>query len=175
MVDIKSELTTKINDIKESNDLKINKCISQLNKVNEDANQEIFDTRGVSDDLAQMVKNIEEYIKDKFHEAISVAIQNKLEDTDLEFIKDMIKKHIVSKIEDKLDDNITNMIEEKFQNIKDINEVMFQDMRAELIGAHAIKNGKDREMNDNINQRIDTMHAPSKYQCYRLTLLAEST
>ena len=76
-----------------------------------------------------------------------MAIQNKLEDTDREFIKDMIKKHIDSKIEDK----ITKMVEEKFQNIKDINEVKFQDMRAELIDAHAIKNDKDREMNVNIN------------------------
>ena len=41
MADIKSELTTKINEIKENNDMKINKCINQIDKINKDINKEI--------------------------------------------------------------------------------------------------------------------------------------
>ena len=119
MADMKSELTTRINEIKENNDLKINKCINQIDKINKVINQEISYTstrstgiQKVSDNLAKKVKNVEEYIADKFHEAISVAVQNKIENADLEFIEDMIKKHIDSKIEDKVNDNITKMIED---------------------------------------------------------------
>ena len=63
------------------------------------------------------------------------------------------------------------MIEEKFQNIKDINEVKFQDVRVELIDAHAIKNDKDREMNDNISQRIDTLHAAVQVSVLQINAL----
>ena len=63
------------------------------------------------------------------------------------------------------------MIEETFQNIKDINEAKFQDMRAELIDAHAIKNDKGREMNDITNQRIDALHAAVQVSVFQINAL----
>ena len=51
------------------------------------------------------------------------------------------------------------MIEEKFQTIMNVNEVKFQDMRAEFINAHAARLHGDQETADNINGRITTITA----------------
>ena len=52
MADMKTELTTRINVVKEDNDQKNKKYINQINKVEEEANKDIKYTRKLIDQLS---------------------------------------------------------------------------------------------------------------------------
>ena len=166
MADMKSELTARINENKENDEQMINKCINKIDEEKTDTIGEIKYNRKLIDqlnpkvsELEKKVNNIEEYINDKFQDAISVAVQNKLKDADIEFIKDMIKKNI----DDRTEDNITEIVDAKIEDktndvITNIIEPKLRDVRAELVTAHTSKSVKDQEADDNISQKMSDIN-----------------
>lgn len=180
IADMKSELTARINEIKENNEQKINKCINKINEEKKDTIGEIKYNRKLTDqlnpkvsELDRKVKNLEEYINDKFQDAISVAVQNKLQHADIEFIKDMIKKTIYDKTEDTITNNVDAKINDNINDvITNMIETKLRDVQAELVTAHAFKSVKDQDADDNVNQKITKTNAALQVSALQMNALS---